>query len=313
MGLQVGGWCADNQYICTELWWCGWQNYALASLALSAAWCVVYFAILCFVFPKWRSWAEKHPSKYENENSSHFFTGYATSTLNAIIVTCMAFGPMLVLWGTRDPRIEFSRPNPATVPFSYHVALSANSALIFQCYAIGDLITGMAFGMLQNDIILHHSVLIFFCMLVTYNCFGQELAASMLVMELSTIPCNYFLYFRYRLGDAHWTVALSFLSFAGIFFVVRIMAMGYTSFNFFMAVFHGGPFFDGVVKWHLGFICISLVLIWVLQLYWGHSIWKKILRFMDRPDDELPPMALLVKTVWRWVVSCGRPANNNSL
>lgn len=288
------GWCANETYICDRIWWCTWPHYALTSALFTMAWVATYFAVVWFVWPAWRRWVTRHPSKYPEEESPHFFAGYFYSTAASLLVAGATIGPSLTLLCSGDGFVQFARPTEVerhrgvdlVIRYIDYGARVAKVAHIFQCYVTADLLIGMYYKLLKPEMIAHHAVLVFFCVLLTYNCFGQLLAGMMLSMELSTVPLNYFLYFRNRLGDTHWTCLVSFGFFASFFLLLRVVGLSCMAFYFLYVIFFDASELAGVADWSLVLISIGLLITVVLQLFWAGSVCCKFKKFFENRHEE---------------------------
>lgn len=207
---------------------------------------------------------------------------HVQSTIHAVIVVCMAIGPLMGL-------SEFSTAERLGAPEEFspgadleETARIANASHVFFCYMIVDTLVQIYRRELTLDYFAHHAVFIFFCIVIQGNCFAPYLAAWLLIMEMSTIPLNSFSFFRNRLGYDSILVQGSFLTFAVTFITCRLFGTTYIALYFNYHVWQGvvyeKPFSPSRIV--LDAICWALVLATGLQVYWAYGIIQKLMKVL---------------------------------
>ncbi|CAE8610216.1 unnamed protein product, partial [Polarella glacialis] len=90
--MSVEGWCT-GVCICREVWWCGPQNFLRAAALSSGFWVCIYHAFAFGLFPLVEQRLRRHPSKFPEEESCHWFASHAQSSLHALCAVYMALQP----------------------------------------------------------------------------------------------------------------------------------------------------------------------------------------------------------------------------
>jgi len=274
---EAGTWCRDNATMCPEVWWCDIGGILRTTLIGVAFWFLL-FALLCVVFrPLNERICATYPSKYPEEQQVSWLALHIQSTLHAGFVVWMVLGPIAALSQT-GAAVQFDAPSFAGERWRSSVADIANASHVFFCYTITDTFITFWRGSMTVDYFAHHMVFLFFCVMIQYDCFAPYLAGWLIVMEISTIFLNGFVYWRNRLGYEHPVVKSFFIVFGLTFFTFRLAGTTYITICWVVAIFTNSTPFAGVPSWHLYVLCLTLVGAVALQVFWATGIAKKLLK-----------------------------------
>jgi len=269
-------WCVDHGQVCNDIWWCGLGNYWQTLVALCLLWSTLFVVLLQF-YRLVRPVLERWPSTYREENSASWFAVNVQSTIHAASISILALRALASLRGA--PHLGSFGGAGDDDSFRIASVRIANLSQVFHAYMIVDTGVTVFRKAMTLDYLLHHFVFCFFCWLLQFHCFATELAGYLLVMEVSTVFLNGFLFWRSRLGNEHWLVQFNFLFFAGAFIVFRLMGTTHIAWRFIANAIGSPEVFGDVPTTHLNLISCALVLAIGVQLYWAFGIGMKFAKF----------------------------------
>lgn len=245
------------------------DSYAPRYAYFTAVWAAIWYA--CVLFVKFFVLKLVPESKVSSENSAFYEGRNLATVLRAFVSFGFGLSVLLDAWQ--------NTPGPYYSPTAYTLRTADIGVLLIGSFDLADLLLGMAHGLLGKDMIMHHAVFVALSILSASTCFagGRQpvCACVVLATEISTPALSYSLSMRNRLGEHHWSVKLSFLIFAVLFFIFRIglytVMLAYLSMNlhnFTPERFHG------LIP--LGFTLLFAGAI--LQYYWGVRILRILLK-----------------------------------
>lgn len=288
MDVFFDGWCSELPDVCDDLWWCTLPGFLLSTTVITVIWVVAYLACSRFLYPVFEPALLRKPSKYDVEEGPYWFAWHVTSVVHAVLVIYLALVPTWQLTFA-SPAVQFAPPLDLPQDDKPAFLSIARGAHIFFCYIISDIVVGSVYGFLKLDALVHHCVFLLFGLLICYNCFGAYLAGWLLLMETSTVPLNYFSYFRNRLGYNHWSVKAAFGCFAGSFMIFRLGGLLYVLMCFGRALYLQTMPVDGIPRWHLRLVLLALTMAAGMQVVWAASIGQKAIKVLS--DDASSPRA----------------------
>eukprot|EP00929_Paragymnodinium_shiwhaense_P074967 TRINITY_DN38338_c0_g1_i1.p1 TRINITY_DN38338_c0_g1~~TRINITY_DN38338_c0_g1_i1.p1 ORF type:complete len:407 (+),score=83.28 TRINITY_DN38338_c0_g1_i1:100-1320(+) len=295
--VHLRGWCSQEkaQRMCDRLYWCGQEKFIISTVVMCTFCAIIWFVETDILFPCWKVVNTTWPSKYPNEETARWFAWHMQSMWLSVVVVYFSLSATYRL-AFATPAAQFSRPQPDVdweqgLLLNDYVAI-AQAAHIFFCYIVVDTIIGTLARVIQPDILVHHTLFIFFCLAVQYNCFAIYLAGMLLLMEVSTIFLNYFTYFRNRLGLEHWTVGLSFVLFALSFIYFRLVVLMWVGSWFLWDLAAGHMDLSEVPQLHLWFICALMLGVMYLQWFWAFQIGGKLVAMLapTKPKEAAVPL-----------------------
>jgi len=282
------GWCkgASQAEICARLWWCGWKDFAISTIAIVALWSMLFGALSLGVYPCFQRRLQNSPSTVSDEEGAAYFAHLLQSTILAILVVAMSGGVLPHLVHASGP-VALARPTVEARPYYDQLLMIARAAHIFMCYIVSDLVVGLPLKLLGTDMVIHHTIFIVVSLIITFNCFGALLAGTLLLMEASTPFLNFFLYFRHRWGYDSKSVELSFYFFALCYLVFRLILFPIVCIYFFYHLLEQDtPMNSEVLPVNIGVIGLCLSLAVIVQFVWAVQIMKKVLRFQRRGNGD---------------------------
>jgi len=289
------GWCAGNELVCPKVRWCTGTRVLSNSLLGLAFWLVSFHVIAFVLWELLGRRLDRHlPSRFEGEKGRFHFAWHVQSIAHAVLITYLSFSDTMLLM-TAPAHIKFSTPSVEMDAAKWVEAQTglANAALIFLTYVASDMVVCCVHRLGGWDNIVHHIGFLLFGAMITYDCNNAYLAGWLLVMEISTIFLNLYLFFRGRLKDGS-LVTLVFLGLTGsTMFASRFCGLLYVTTDFVRAVVEGSAPFDRVPWWHTPLLVVGLALILALQLSWMLPMAFKVLRlvFGESEDDKAKRLA----------------------